>query len=906
MTWKTIKTLAGGGEVVVAAVLCFVAVASRGGTASEQIVELPAATNITVEAGDTLRIEYLRGGTTLYKSGEGRLEVAVVGNTNLNVVVSNGTFATSRPGSLDLSGDANVIFHLDANDPASLTTDTRNGTNFVTGASDADGRTDRSLSTLSGRPDAYLSTQSCTGLPMIDLGSLKNTAADGYGAALAFDNALSGGYEILYVFEDDPDAKNREKSIGPCFFGSAGTASLVRGYVNGGVAAPIHYTSIGGRLQDGNYIDGKKYGTAKYDGIPSFYNRPVPDGTHLLRWKVANKSTTPYGAIDAFSGLGYSSKAAALSYGGLKIGEIVVLNETGGGNDTVAANEFVEPYNTYMMRKWLDVATLGKVTLLGDSTLDVSAAPLRAQMQWGSATAILSGGKNLWPKGYFEAGNPAVAVSGAYEVPDGQTQIPGMEFQGDAEVGNDADSKIARIDGSGALRKNGGGTLTVGAHGTGITALDVYEGVLRIAPLESSGAYMHLDAADAASLEYSSGTAISKWSDSENGVNYAIPATIKYNFDQTRRVGNPYLGETSQNGLPLVDFGAYTTELYPDGDGGAFVPNSALSASADSANYPGMRNIFVVWGDYEGLKDLPLNEEAELRGPALLAAGSGWGYRGFGGGGNTFPLLGEEPNGSYYGSGFVKIDGAPADVISAPYTTRPSPGMHLLDQKVSNAGASLDYIGGCRWSSSYYGGSMSATAGVFGGLRIGEILIYRNAIPDWFRARIAAALRRKWFNTANTLEYSSVRVAAGAALQIPESRIETDALVLEGGSLAAEETSAASVALSADSSVSGTLSLDGAVVSVACGADGEVPSVSADALSVSGALSVAFAVSDGAVPPQGEHLVLAAETVSTDGATLSAAVSAAAKAMGVSATLEKRADGIYAVFHSGGTVITLR
>ena len=84
------------------------------------IINLPTTTNITVEAGETLFVDYLVGGTTLTKSGAGRMEVAVIGNPDLTVIVNEGTFATAKASTLDLSENENVIFHLDANKTSAL------------------------------------------------------------------------------------------------------------------------------------------------------------------------------------------------------------------------------------------------------------------------------------------------------------------------------------------------------------------------------------------------------------------------------------------------------------------------------------------------------------------------------------------------------------------------------------------------------------------------------------------------------------------------------------------------------------------------------------------------------------------------------------------------------------------
>lgn len=871
------------------------------------MVILPDSTNITVAAGDTLRIEFLHGGTTLYKSGEGRLEVAVIGNTNLNIVVSNGTFATARPTSLDYSDDENVIFHLDANKAASLSTRIGDGgTNFITGVADADGRTDRSLSTLSGRPDAYLVQNAISGLPAIDLGSLHNSAADGYGAALAFDESVDTAYEVLYVFEDDPAAKYREKSIGPCLFGSSSSTYLPRGYVDNGTPAPLHSVSIAGRLQGEQYIDGVKRGTAKIDGVASFMAWPVPDGPHVRRWAVADSDST-FTAIPSVLGLGYSTAKATMSYGGLKIGEVLFLVDNG----SVAADTFIAPYHAYLMQKWLNAATVaGKITLYGTAALDVSARPLSAQLNIGSYTATVEGGTNFYPRGYCEAGYPTAPVSGAYAVPAAQSVIPGLAFDGDAEIKAASDAKAARIDGTGTLRKAGAGTLTLGAHDSALTSLDVREGTLRIAPLESSGAFLHLDAAAEGTLTYSNsgGTNfVTKWIDSENGVNGAASTTSKlYTFDATRVTCKPYVSSLTQNGLPLIDFGEYTTELYPSGNGGTLVFSPAISTTG--ANAPGMRNLFAVWGDHEEVKDLPYHNGAALRGPVLVGAGNGWGYRGSGGAGEAFSIYNSNANATYNATGNFRVDGE-----TVAMTHRPSDGLHVLDQRIynvkaDNAGADANYLGGCRWLPAYVGGSGQAPhCGVWGGLRMGEILIYRQLLPEWFRDRISAALRRKWFNATNAVSYSSVAVADGATLALPDTRMAAASLTL-GGEIAAEQVAAGVLTVTADATVSGELSIPtGATLTFACGSDGTVPALSVDRVTAGGAFTVTFAfAADDLNAYVGTHRILSFAAEDFSGATPKVSVPRSAKSKGLVASTETREDGLYCTFGICGFSIRIR
>ena len=869
--------------------------------ATLNVLELPSSTNIVVEAGDTLRVEFMRGGKNLYKSGEGRLEVAVIENQSLEVVVSNGTFASVMPTSLDTSGDENVVFHLDANASGSISVEQTDSTNFVTKVVDCEGRTGRELTPFEGRPMPIYAANGINGLPAIDLGSLHNRKGDGYGAALCFDEGIANAWEVLYVFEDDPNAKYREKSIGPCFYGSAGDGgTLVRGYVEAGTNAPLHYTaSIPGRTQDGNYIDGERWGTTK----ALYYTKTVPDGPHVLRNKIAQPTSNAY---DEILGLGYfwNVKHPSLcSLGGLKIGEVIFLSTTT-EYDTIS--DTAKLYQTYLMRKWLDAATVGKVTLLGDSHLDVSGAPFKCQVQWSSQTAVITGVGNLLAKGYYEAGNPPFSVEGEYSVSERQTVVPGLEFGGNAEMSVAFTATVARVDGQGTFVKKGTGHLLLGAHDARLTALDVREGSMKVSPLEASGAYLHVDASatDTMTLNIQNGTNfVTKWVDVNNGVNFLQKTTTKYQF-ANRSVGVPYISEKSLNGLPLMDFGVYTSELYKDGNGGAFVPN--VSLSREGANAPAIHNMFVVWGDYDEIADLPLHDGEEIRGPGILAAGNGWGYRGYGGGGNTCPILGSSPNGTYHSNNgsSIKIDG-----VSFDFSDRPSKGMHVLDQKIGALGAELNYVGGCKWQNAYVGGGGSGVhPGVWGGVRMGEILIYRNILPEYFRERIAAALGTKWFNRVNSLSYASIAVAEGSSLEFPDTCVVADSVSM-GGSLKVEELRSANISVTDSATVAGDVVIaDGGMVSFACGKVDEVPSLSTASFNAEGSVSFAFAFgsSDYSAWSNASHLLV--DNVSSGFSLASARVKlpAEARAKGMRGKLELKNGSLYCSFYFVGFSVIVR
>ena len=71
-----------------------VAAVAIGDTIAE--FSLDGQTTIDVPVGSTTRIEYLSSSSpkTLVKTGGGRLEVAIVGNTNISISVAGGTLAS--------------------------------------------------------------------------------------------------------------------------------------------------------------------------------------------------------------------------------------------------------------------------------------------------------------------------------------------------------------------------------------------------------------------------------------------------------------------------------------------------------------------------------------------------------------------------------------------------------------------------------------------------------------------------------------------------------------------------------------------------------------------------------------------------------------------------------------------
>ena len=236
--------------------------------------------------------------------------------------------------------------------------------------------------------------------------------------------------------------------------------------------------------------------------------------------------------------------------------------------------------------------------------------------------------------------------------------------------------------------------------------------------------------------------------------------------------------------------------------------------------------------------------------------------------------------------------------------------MHVLDQKIGDTGAGIDYIGGMRWCGAYDGASDSADGpGVWGGIRMGELLIYRTALPGWFRRRIAAALEWKWFNRTNMLEYTTVSVAKGASLTFEDASMTVETLTL-AGDLSAPGVTTTEMVLHSCAAISGDLAMpDGATITFNGDSEGTFPQIGPSSLSLAGDLTMFFNLDEKANFRDyiGEHLVIAGDPSDFANVQLNKPVlSEYAKSLNLIATLEVRADGLYCNLRTNGLLIILR
>ena len=160
----------------------------RGETIKQDELKISAESEVTVLAGDTLRIEYIYGDAKiLKKKGAGRLEIAVIGNPGISFIVEEGTLATVRPERMELGDDKGILYHVDATVASSMTCEEINGTNFVSELRDSSGRTIIKSVPHPTRPRPYITAAGMNGLPVVDFGTLKNSSvseSEAYGASM--------------------------------------------------------------------------------------------------------------------------------------------------------------------------------------------------------------------------------------------------------------------------------------------------------------------------------------------------------------------------------------------------------------------------------------------------------------------------------------------------------------------------------------------------------------------------------------------------------------------------------------------------------------------------------------------------------------------------------------------------
>lgn len=256
--------------------------------------------------------------------------------------IAEGSNLTVESGSFEINAlnNPDAYFHVDADDVATLSIETRNGTNFVTRWEDAlsNGVYATASTKTFGQwlPDPenrrpFVSEEKLNNRPVIDFGPLQVASHTndvgygvGYGASMAWSSRMSSGVcESFSVVRDTDDVKTLYKT------GNVKVTEFGQAYL----CDPSSLRGFRGKLRENNwpvvvydnaYNAGIKQGLIYVDGVEKYWESSAGAGFHLVQLMPSNASDSPIRP----SHFAYSRTKTNDRYvlGGTKIAEYLVFD----------------------------------------------------------------------------------------------------------------------------------------------------------------------------------------------------------------------------------------------------------------------------------------------------------------------------------------------------------------------------------------------------------------------------------------------------------------------------------------------------------------------------------------------------------------------------------------------------
>ena len=391
---------------------------------------------------------------------------------------------------------------------------------------------------------------------------------------------------------------------------------------------------------------------------------------------------------------------------------------------------------------------------------------------------------------------------------------------GDMVIETGKDLSVGSLEGSGTLVKKGGGRLSIAAQG-GISGVDVQEGDLAFAiPSGSSAdvqdilesAWFRMDPSDETTLTTNEDGRVTLVADANGGAVTASKSLYYYEHpdDNVGRAVGPTIVAAPNTGLNLLDFGPYQGNDNLNACG-MMINHAPDEQSSDDKYWPDSARTYFF--------------QAGIVVVEKTGGGSGGWYQSFLGArawekfkssqGKIINALGDN------GGGTWMLDGETCD----PTTTDWPEGLHVIafSYPRSVRDIPINLIG--QENDKNRPTSM-------GGLRYGEVLIFKDELSSSELRAMSLYLKDKWLGTSSEVDTSEglheVSVAAGSSCSIT------------GDITIADDST---VTLGAARSGNGTITVNGTVtfgkrvdVSVPDGR-GRVPLVTADSLEETDSLS---------------------------------------------------------------------
>ncbi len=677
-----------------------------------------AASTVLVEKNVTLTVDYLAGGGTLTKRGNGTLIVkdfdAAYTNSGINVV--KGAFKLGvLGGGIPYPIATKPWYRVDA------TTFLRNSvrqTHIVNGNEvqywEGFENTGGVSSWSKGGVRAKLVFDYLGGKPVVDFGPY--TATQSEGSALEWNN--HSGYSIgeMFIVAADTDDVIENELDGQWLVGDdTGRASFRRG--------------TGRRLsRTGGYDSDFYNGTFEVDGEPATHDTVPSAGFHLIHQRAVTPKTAQTGAL----AWGYHVLEGDTGYGGIRIAEAMVFEGTISDADAAKVTE-------YLMSKWLGggvTAKLGSLVVSGDAEVEVREGDVL-----NVGTLRVDGELRKTGAGALHADVFANSVGGVKAEEGSFTFDSASVGLGAAvdslEVPSGSAVSAARVRASGTFTKKGGGALSAVVLESGVTNIAVRGGsfkVLADGGALPDGSHYRVDAMNKGKLFVQSDNSCQYWEGMGGGSSWSTHA-------------RPHYSTAYLDGRPCADFGSYyCANTTPGGYGGAFEWN----CKTDSA-----KGVFVVFSDSDDVR-----ESDTIGGQNIVGCFN----RGSFNRGGDHALL----NGSVTGSdeltalrdtGVFEIDGVPAS-----WSTILPKGFHVVHMRLP-AGSSTG-LRAETWGYSRY--STNSGDAYYGGMMMSEGAIYTIDLTAEQVASATKFLLNKWFKQVRSGEYAfgKLTVSNGATLDL--------------------------------------------------------------------------------------------------------------------------------------------
>ena len=293
-------------------------------------------------------------------------------------------------------------------------------------------------------------------------------------------------------------------------------------------------------------------------------------------------------------------------------------------------------------------------------------------------------------------------------------------------------------------------------------------------------------------------------------------------------------------------------------------------------------------------------------GPCIFGMQYHW-SRGLGGNGQGFPIHNSNCPINMWSppeSGLVCVDNVIVNGAKDPIDD----GVHILSQRTTHndgkPGAPLEQLGG-----SYQAQSCNSegvrTNGTYGGLLIGEVLVFKNTLPDRFRMRISGALCSKWRGDLNEWEYDSLKVESGATLKHPYADLVPETMDLAGKISAVSVRPKSLKIVGNEAEIDGMLKLaDGGSINIAGDPENGFESLKATSVHASGKGGITMTMANPSAYVGEEYKIIDSANVVAEPDFQWRA--AALHGTGTRVSLKAKSDGVYLSFDGCGMTVTIR